>query len=179
MAFDPPTPVTVGSVLTASKYNQEVVENVGVIRAAQINVKSTTKTDTFARETDTSTFVDITGFAVTITPSSSSSLILVIASLYTGQAGNNYLRLNLRRGSTNIAQPPSGGLLATTGLTNSGSTDVRIASIVHLDNPGVATAVTYTVQGATNSGGNNWYINRRGDNNTVGTSSITVMEIAV
>ena len=27
MAFDPPTPVAVGSVLTASKYNQEVVDN--------------------------------------------------------------------------------------------------------------------------------------------------------
>ena len=71
-----------------------------------IQVVSTTKTDTFSSNSDS--FTDLTGLSVTITPTSTSSKILFIASLCYGCSSDSYASGRLVRNST-----PLGCLLYT------------------------------------------------------------------
>ena len=139
-----------------------------------LQVVSTTKTDTFS--SSSTSFTDITGLSVAITPSSSSSKILVSVHFTAASTGANSPRFNLVRGSTNIAQP-SGSTPSSLHLNTGGSSLGRMGSIVFLDSPSTTSATTYKLQGRTD--GNNFVINRRGDDaNKTSISSITVMEIA-
>ena len=63
MAFVTPTNVTVGSVLTASKYNQEVVENVSVLPRGIVARESKTAADTTTTNKDllSVTFTAVSG----------------------------------------------------------------------------------------------------------------------
>jgi hypothetical protein len=183
MAFVPPTNVTVGSVLTASKYNQEVVENVKDIRAAQINVASTTKTDTFSMSA--TTYADVTGLAVTITPSSATSKILVIASVFAGTTigGTNWFG-RLLRDSTPISVGTSVGSRTAVSMVLGASADTAQVSATHLDSPGTTSLVTYKVQIRSETAGQIVYVNRRTSDTDVsqvprGASSITVIEVPV
>ena len=142
-----------------------------------IQVVSTTKNDIFS--SSSKSFTDITGLSVSITPTSSSSKILVlVSSNYGTGGGSQLLTINLVRGATNIATPNN------TGLTYSGtavayqttSDQVANYSINFLDSPATTSATTYKVQAKVT--GNTFYVNGRNsaDLNTV--STITVMEIA-
>ena len=142
-----------------------------------IQVVSTTKNDIFS--SSSTSFTDITGLSVSITPTSLSSKILVlVSSNYGTGGGSQLLTINLVRGATNIATPNN------TGLTDSGtavayqttSDQVANYSINFLDSPATTSATTYKVQAKVT--GNTFYVNGRNsaDLNTV--STITVMEIA-
>lgn len=147
-----------------------------------IQTKSVTKTDTFSASS--STFVDVTGLSISITPSSASSKILVITNvtLAADPLVNNYARL--LRGSTVIA----GGGVAGSRAVAFGMIrppDQYTAStqtINYLDAPATTSATTYKVQIAGNVAAP-IYVNRNhndGDsyNNIRSASTITVMEIA-
>jgi hypothetical protein len=180
MAFVTPTDVTVGSVLTASKYNQEVVENTDVIRAAQVNVASTLKEDTF--NTTSTSFVDVTGLSVTITPSSSTSKVLVVAVIYTSASTTNLNLFNLLRGSTNIAQPTtSPGSFPSTASVSIVSTSENnyVVPIYFLDSPATTSATTYKIQMRTSNGAVTARVNLRGDSAARSVSTITAMEVPV
>jgi hypothetical protein len=142
-----------------------------------LQVVSKTKNDIFS--SSSTSFTDITGLSVSITPTSASSKILVlVSSNYGTGAGSQLLTINLVRGATNIATPNN------TGLTYSGtavayqttSDQVANYSINFLDSPATTSATTYKVQGKVTGG--TFYVNGRNsaDLNTV--STITVMEIA-
>ena len=161
-------------------YNGTAWVTWGASGSGVIQVKSTTKTDAFT--TTSTSFVDVTGLSVSITPTSASNKILVLYSVSgagtdTATAGATGVRLV--RGSTAIA--------VGTGLTNdfTGQHSIRnlgastavafVTAASHLDSPATTSATTYKVQAVAAAG--TFYINRDGDNTNATISTITVMEV--
>ena len=140
-----------------------------------VQVRQTVKTDT-ATTTSTS-FGDITGLSVSITPTNASNRILILLTLG-GVANNpNAVQINLVRNSTNIAQPDSGSNRATMNPFPGGGNLSFNTSINWLDSPATTSATTYKVQWKVDGG--TGYLNRHisgVDYNSV--STITVMEIS-
>lgn len=114
-----------------------------------------------------------TGLAATITPSSTSSKVLVFANIpdaHNAGVGGSILYLNIVRGSTQIMEFARHSDYIQTGsiVTYGGSTS-------YLDSPSTASAITYKVQFRIHASGSSYqqYIFL---NNSTGT--ITLMEIA-
>ena len=154
-----------------------------------LQVVQTTKTDTFT--TTSTSFVDVTGLSVSITPSSASNKILVLAHISYGGAVNTYGAAKLIRGSTSILQGDSDGASRTEatiplGTTNEGNSEAskqHMGFINYLDSPATTSSTTYKIQIFTSSGSEAIAINRSGVDNDNSyqirsTSTITVMEIA-
>jgi len=152
-----------------------------------IQVKSTTKTDTFL---DTSTnFVDVTGLSVSITPTRSDSKILVLCSVNLNSNAENFAYLRLIRDSTAIfVGDASNNRARLSGMyyVGSGSLNEGICetvSITHMDAPSTNSAVTYKIQ-VQAYGGGTVYVNRThrdaDENGYDGrfASSITAMEVS-
>ena len=149
-----------------------------------LQVVSTLKTDTFSAASNS--LVDITGYSVSITPTSATSKILVFVNLNgNGTNASNGAVFALLRGATDIAAPSSPGS-RDAGFGNiyiNDAAQMGSTSITVLDTPATTSALTYKVQGQnTGTSGGSFYINRSvqdANNNdhprTV--SSITVMEI--
>jgi len=146
-----------------------------------LQVVSTTKTDTYT--SSSTSWNDITGLSVSITPSSTSSKIMVLLNVQTGNTGGTYHTMTkLLRGSTDISVGDAAGS-RTRGSTFYG--DSYISSLYssatsYLDSPTTTSATTYKVQ--IRASGNTATVNRGGrdtDNSAhIRTaSSITVMEI--
>jgi hypothetical protein len=153
-----------------------------------LQVLQAVKSDAFS--TTSTSLIDVSGLSVSITPSSTSSKILVhvdlflSASYFIGQA-------QLVRGTTQIYKADSAGSRPTNSITFSQNPSndgiSQRSSIMYLDSPSTTSATTYKVQASTRidgQGGGVFYINRTTqDRDTVGydargVSSITVMEIA-
>jgi hypothetical protein len=147
-----------------------------------LQVVSTAKTDTFT--TTSSTFADITGFSVNITPSSTSSKILVLASFNTSNNASTVSHLRLMRGATAISIGDAAGSrarISSAGYAN-GNTEMP-QSINFLDSPATTSSTTYKIQMLSSIAGQPVHINRSiPDTDNVGfgreASSITVMEVA-
>jgi uncharacterized Ntn-hydrolase superfamily protein len=151
-----------------------------------VQVIQTVKTDTFT--TTSTSFVDVTGLSATITPTSSSNRILIIAQIsYSGGNGNSsHFRIS-GGNSTNYVGNSAGsrtrGVFGGYWISNLTST-MPSGSIVYLDSPATTSAVTYVVQTCKGStGGNPSQVNLTiddSDNNNIvrAASSIIVMEIS-
>ena len=151
-----------------------------------VQVKSTTKTDTF--DTTSTNFTDITGLSVTITPKFSTSKILV--TYHTNAAMEDVAHvgaLRLVRDSTPIFVGDSSGsrIQASNFVKNlsGGNTDTQDYSGQHLDSPATTSSVTYKLQGLTLVSGRQLNINKSYADSDASTqvrsaSSITVMEIS-
>jgi hypothetical protein len=130
---------------------------------------------TYATETgsSSSTFID-TGLTATITPTSSTSKILVLVS-QNGcgkQTNDTALRLKLLRGATDILY-----FSDIAGRTNNtGANYVGSISASYLDSPATTSATTYKTQFSSLSG--NSLVIVQGMQSTVASSTITLMEIA-
>jgi|DEB0MinimDraft_6_1074348.scaffolds.fasta_scaffold09387_3 hypothetical protein len=113
-------------------------------------------------------FVDLTGVTVSITPSSTSSKVLIITSLplFTNSGVDIYA--TILRDSTNLGN-------ATTGFGRAGKGDSAnyemhsLSAINYLDSPSTTSSITYKVQIKTSNGGTH-------ATNTP-TSVITAMEV--
>jgi len=118
----------------------------------------------------TSTFVD-TGLSATITPSSSSSKILILVSQngVGHDAANTYMALRLLRSSTVICNFEKQFGYNSTAANNF----YAATSTNYLDSPATTSAVTYKTQ-MSNSGSGTVYCQGFGSE----TSTITLMEIA-
>lgn len=172
-----PATFVAGNVLTAAQMNNLR----GAFRILQ--VVQTVKTDTFS--TASTTYVDITGLSVSITPSSTSSKVLVFMDTKTNSAaGSATYAMQLVRGSTGIYIGDAAGsrFRATYGTAaNVGDLIMQNCS-VFLDSPATTSATTYKVQLRTNTA-STIYLNRTGNDPDSGNgirtaSSITVMEIS-
>ena len=144
-----------------------------------LQVVSTAKTDSFS--TTSSSFTDVTGMSVSITPSSTSNKILIHCRFSTiNDTGSRVNAFNLVRGSTAIAQPSSSTFQSSV-LTISSSTfdnaDYSPVALHHLDSPSSTSAITYKLQMRTNDG-STARIGNRSDGIMSNSSDITVMEIA-
>jgi len=172
-----PATFVAGNVLTAAEMNALR----GAFRIQQ--VVSTTKTDTFT--TTAASFTDVTGLSVSITPSATSSKILVVCMIgASGAPGTASAKIQLVRDSTAIAigDSASSRTRATQGSLHSGANTPDSVAIVFLDSPNTTSATTYKIQGFTASG--QFFGVNRGETDTdaVGTvrsaSTITVMEVS-
>ena len=150
-----------------------------------IQVVSTFKNDTFT--TTSTSWTDITGLSVTITPSTTSSKILVTVDCKIGNEGNGAY-IKLVRDSTDIykGDAQSGKLAClhqTYGGSDTGEGQYGLAFMggTFLDSPSTTSQVTYAVQWL-REGSGTIYINRNSSDSSdyVGrtASSITVMEVA-
>ena len=152
-----------------------------------LQVVQTVKTDTF---TSTSTsYTDVTGMSVSITPSSSSNKVLVTASFNCAvDTDNRWSIYQLVRGSTALfigdtASSRSVGSVAHVQESSTGTGQgVFNLNIVFLDSPSTTSATTYKIQGKVQSGAS--FVINRSDNDTNAdyglrtASSITVQEVA-
>jgi hypothetical protein len=152
-----------------------------------LQVVSTTKTDTFT--TTSTSFVDITGFSVSISPSSTTSKILVIFNVSVGaDGGTNAPTAQIMRDSTAIAiGDAAGSRTRATSLYYAGNGGGANAqnnfSNNFLDSPNTTSSVTYKIQVRSNSAAQTTAINRGtgdtdGASTARGVSTITLMEVA-
>ena len=149
-----------------------------------LQVLQATKTDT--ETTTTAGWEDVTGLSIAITPSATTSTILVFGNVIcTGTTGAAGAWTQIVRESTAIAVAIGAGsriAASAFGYCPDGG-DARHHSTLWLDSPSSTSAITYKVQYSAN-GTNTAYINRTqadGDNSGYarGVSTITVMEIGV
>jgi len=156
----------------------------GLTDAAVIRqVVQAAKDDTFS--TTSTSFVDITNLEVTITPTSHTSVILVMAAVngshsLTGAGGGT---VRIVRGTTPIQ------VAATAGDRRAGHVSYNVAgtdaqpngAIMVLDAPNSSSPVTYKAQMLTNTG--TAYVNRAGSDSDAGgvvrtSSQILAIEVA-
>ena len=150
-------------------------------------VVSTLKSDTFS--TASTSYADVTGMSVSITPTLATSKVLVMVQYVTGMSGDIIVFTQLLRDSTALsigdaassrtrasnAMSPSAGSGPNTYVYNSDS-------IIFLDSPATTSATTYKLQMSVNTG--TGYLNRSGQDtdNLISArtaSNITVMEVIV
>lgn len=174
-------PDEAGTVLTSAGVPASAMPAGSVIQVVSVN-----KTDTFS--TTSGSFVDITGLAVSITPSSLTSKILVTGSVcWSNSDAVPYLvAMRLMRDATPISIADAAGNRArlTIGAQGVYNVDTTVfAPLNFLDSPATTSSTTYKIQGWAESGRTLW-INRGaetdGDQTITGrfTSTITAMEIA-
>ena len=156
-----------------------------------VQTKSTEKADTFT--TTSTTFTDITGLNVDITPTSSSNKILILVNITFGGNTNLY-------GFGRLVRTISGGGETPIGVGNASGNRTRASmpfhnldlgnavyhikesSFMFLDSPNTTTSTNYKIQCFTHSSGSSLFINRpQNDDNSVYigriSSNITAMEV--
>jgi hypothetical protein len=147
--------------------------------AKVLQVVQVYKDDVFS--TTSTSFVDVTGLSVSITPSSATSKVLVIAkpSIGGSEAGSR-IELTVLRTATAIGNAStkdyySASLASRTDAP--GYTAIGSNLIHYLDSPATTSATTYKIQMRTSTG--TGFINRAPDNDLYrGTSDLTLMEIS-
>ena len=152
-----------------------------------IQVKSVTKTDTFTKASGTS-FQDVTGLSVSITPTRSDSKILVMYDM-NWAAINGHSSCRLMRDSTPIKiGDASSNKTQVTGQihhTTNEQYDLETVSGTHMDSPATTSSVTYKMQvGTPYSSSYEVYVNYHAEDSSDqswagrGASTITVMEVS-
>jgi hypothetical protein len=175
----PLTTYTAGEVLTAASLNANFT--FAALGGKLGQVVSTTKTDTFSMSS--TTFADVTGLSVSITPTSATSKIFVVATIMVGNNTGAFPFFRLLRGSTAIGNGDTAGSRTSVigSVYNGISASTQSLAISFLDSPATTSATTYKIQiaGATALA---MYVNRSDDDansadRARGSSTITVMEI--
>ena len=191
-----PTVITGQTALATSPANTDefLISDAGVLKRLDaslvgggkvLQVVSATRTGFQTIATATATLTDLTGLSVAITPSATSSKILVIFSVSVGQnsGGSAMARVVIDRGGSTILQGDASGS-RTRGAVNAGlqtnSTYVmEVLSQQFLDSPSSTSALTYKLKaGGFNS--RSFDINQTKVDAAEGataSSTITVMEI--
>lgn len=168
-----------GAVLTAAQMNNLR----GAFRVLQ--VVSTTKTDTYTHTTGV-TFSNVTGLSAAITPSATSSKVLIYVSL-NGGANNNGTFVKVTGGNAASWVGDAAGnrsRVAFASPTNQG-TGAQLLNFngFYLDSPATTSAITYQVQIAAGDNATTTYLNRTVTDTDLNafprtTCSIVVMEIS-
>ena len=151
-----------------------------------LQVLSTTKTDSFSQSA-TTTFADVTGLTVSITPSSASNKILITGYINTSNNIGNKTAFRLMRNSTSIGGgTATGNTQSAIGNADPQNTDsCEVVAINFLDSPSTTSSTTYKIQMISHS--TTGYVNRTSNGTQYDdaeayavkfSSTITVMEIA-
>jgi hypothetical protein len=148
----------------------------------------TVTTDSISFSTTSASNIDITGLVASITPSATSSKILVTAVVNCGGSDNNGVGLGLTRGGSRIGDstetPGSSIRSVMAGCKLQDGNDISTITLNYLDSPSTASAAEYKVQVSSRSdgGAHTFRLNRSNDHNNqsclVTASSITLMEVA-
>ena len=187
---------SVGSSITVADADGFIINDGGTMKTipasdisayaggGKINqVVQTVKTDVFS--TTSTSFVDVTGLTVNITPSASSSKVLVNVNLSV-QSSDNAIAGQLFRDTTQIALGDASSNRSRAFAAGAydgtiGNTILLYPNIMYLDSPSTSSQVTYKVKGAAVGGGTLYYgrTDDDTDNSQFGRTvqSITVMEV--
>jgi hypothetical protein len=146
-----------------------------------LQVQQTTKLDTFT--TSSTSFTDVTGMSVSITPSNTANKILVIAVLQYSTNATPILQAQLLRDSTAIGVGTASGSRTSAGSAGytGGSAIMQTSVLCWLDSPASTSAQTYKIQFRASSA-NNVHLNRTdSDTDNTGSartaSTITAIEV--
>lgn len=144
------------------------------------NVVSVAKTDTFT--TTSTSWTDLTGLSVSITPSSASSRILIFAQIVGSTSALTTIVLfsKIVRGSTTVVVGDSDGANRTETHSALSAVVPTTSVLIAIDSPATTSPTTYKIQCLVNSG--TGYVNRDNTDNdnaarARAVSTITVMEI--
>lgn len=123
-------------------------------------VKFASKVDTFT--TAATSFTDVTGLSVSITPSDSSHKIMVIGSVAIGNnASVNCTHINLVRDSTSIgAGAAASSRTPSIASACPGNAAIDSVPVLWSDSPSTTSATTYKIQIRANAGSGASYVNR-------------------
>ena len=160
------------------------VTGTGIGAGKILQVLQTVKTDTTS--TQSTTFGNISGLSVAITPSSASSKILIIIDLAIGGPIMNSHSIRLARGSTGIyiGDAASNRIRASQALGYIGGLSYEQTNVhkTFLDSPNTTSETTYYVQWRIGYTGTFWLNKSARDTDNANydgrsASSITVMEV--
>jgi hypothetical protein len=188
---------TISGISTGGISDAKAVADAAMPAGAILQMQSTLKTD-YSSMNNTS-FSDIGGLSVSITPIFSNSKIIVTLTCAIGHKNNEYGSIKIVQNSSgsfadidvgNAFTADNGNAMSPGNITTDDPTDdygqykVFTGSCTIVHSPATTNAVTYKAQYKTNySSSQGIYINRSFDiANTIrsqGTSSITVMEVKV
>ena len=155
-----------------------------VVGGGKINqVVQTVKTDIFT--STTASLTDVTGFSVSITPTATSSKVLVMAQYNLGVSSGYKMYSSLLRGSTEIYKGDAAGsrVRVSFGSKANANDDVRAVSHIFLDSPNTTSATTYKIQAYPENGGTLVFNASKNSNDSDqaiysrDAASITVMEV--
>jgi hypothetical protein len=172
------------STLFVDDINEKTSGNGVMIPGHVVQVLQDTKTD--STSTTSTSFTDISGLAVSITPKAASSKILVTYSVNMSTDDANFAYLRLMRDSTAIiVGDASGTRVQVTSQYYSENNEGNVGgrSFTFLDSPNTTSQVTYKVQFRCATAGTTTINKSFRDSNSTGfdsrtPSTIIVMEIA-
>ena len=169
-----------GSTLTVDNIvGATTAANVKLPAGSILQTLSTTKIDDHFQSATTS-FVDVTGVTLTITPKYNTSKILItVSGAFSHNTSSRLSLFNLVRGSTAIGLPTSAKTnSATRAMYHNGTDQLHQLHIEFLDSPATTSATTYKLQWRNSS--STTYINKfyDGGTNYGGSSTITAMEVS-
>jgi hypothetical protein len=181
----PLTTYTAGQVLTAASLNANFTFAAANPTSKIAQVVSTFLPTTFS--TTSTSYTDITGLSVSITPTLATSKVMVFAQYSVGLSGDILVATQLVRGTTAIDIGDTAGsrtrvtncLFSIDGAAYSPG-QLTNQNISFLDSPATTSATTYKIQIFVNSG--TGFINRAGTDTDGATkarsaATITVMEV--
>jgi len=150
-----------------------------------VQVVQTFKTDSASQTGNSSTtFYDISGMSVAITPTSSSNKVLIMWTAQVSSSGasgrGNLLRL--LRGSSVIGASTAGSNEQVQVYDRTVQYNLATKNMMYLDSPNTTSATTYKIQWSVEGSGGNpttYYLNRNSGGGYGTTSHMTVMEVAV
>ena len=144
---------SISGTLPAANINDTSIGNITALPAGVggkvLQVVETAKTDTFTASVAQGAYTDITGLSVSITPSSTSNKILILAKIDGGACGGRPQYYRLLRDSTVIGSGVDEGNRQGNSFSSgaySGSTRSMISgSLNFLDSPTTTSAITYKI----------------------------------
>jgi hypothetical protein len=159
----------------------------GLTTGKILQVLESVKTDTASTTAVGASPVDITGMTVDITPSATTSKVLVFCNVSIGGPANNSTYITLARVVGGVEVIPLIGdtagsrTSAAASTTSAHASGPAVSALQYLDSPATTSAVTYNVKWAQQYAGTS-YLNRSSTDTDSSayertTSSITVMEI--
>ena len=131
-------------------------------------------TSTFS--TSSTSFVDVTAFETTITPTSSSNKVLVQVSVEAFHSANIQDEFRILRNGSDPASISGGRLWFSTGYYGSGTTSN--GGTVFLDSPSSTSALTYKLQMRSRQGSTGYIGYDWNNDSPSGCHTLTLMEIA-
>ena len=148
-------PVTINGtsgIVTATSYAGSGGNLTGITTGKVLQVAQALKTDAFS--TTSTSFVDITGLSVNITPSSSSNKVLVMLEANSSTTGGNNAMFRLKRDSTTLSVGDAAGSRSQAAYQQRiNDTNAALnGSITLLDSPSTTSSTTYQLQAKVQGG---------------------------
>ena len=166
-----PATFTAGQVLTAAQQNAlrgafRILQVVSVFKATTFSMTGTT-------------YTDVTGLSVAITPQSSSSQIICMGQINTATATSEIVFAQIVRGATAIGNGTGGTNFNGLSVNSLDSSGMQTTPFFFVDSPATTSATTYKIQIQSTGAAIVSYVNRRANDTAVGgSSSLILMEVS-